>query len=419
MTTKEVKQKNIKVEDPLQRSWAQIIVILIILSSGIFGLFLPIPLLNQNLILLAMTVSIVTVICYFRFPILHKRNTTELLLDMILALSVFMVVFAAREYGFHMMYLFYLLSLPVAIVHRYSRFLLVLIVLSLGIVLFYFFNQEYLPQNSIWIVIFNIIALWGITHFVWFYAQDANKITIEHQLTKSKMIQLKELDERRAEFLHIAAHQLKNPLSIIKLILHNVAKDDKLSDSKKKKVKQALSQSQTAVEFLEDTSKILNLEQKKDVVSKKPIEIEDLIKEIINSLSEIIKKKKIHLTKHIGGVMPTTKTDDFFLKIALTNVIENAVKYSPDGGRVIINVFADKDFVHVVVKDSGIGISKSDQNRIFEKFFRGQNAKKHLPNGTGLGLNIVKEVLNKIGGHISFESKIYRGSSFKLSVPIS
>ena len=110
-------------------------------------------------------------------------------------------------------------------------------------------------------------------------------------------------------------------------------------------------------------------------------------------------------------------SDRMYLKIAISNIIDNAIKYSKPNSRIVINITEETESVNVSVQDFGIGITRADQQRIYEKFFRGESAKELSPKGTGLGLYLVHTILNKINAQISFESNINKGSTFTISIP--
>lgn len=247
-----------------------------------------------------------------------------------------------------------------------------------------------------------------------FQRRQNNKIKkIEDELTN-----LRSFEYKRSKFFHIATHQLKNPLSIIKFILTYLSEDKSIPDLKQKRIKQALFQSQVAIDFLEDISQILNMESRSNVIQNEKMEIEDILKQIILELNEFAKIKKIQIIKHLDGILPEIKTDPIFFKVALSNLIDNAIKYSDENSRIIISAFPTDRSVEISVQDFGIGIAKADQARIFNIFFRGQNTMTKAQHGTGLGLYLVKIIADKLDAKINFESILNKGTTFTLRIPV-
>jgi signal transduction histidine kinase len=107
----------------------------------------------------------------------------------------------------------------------------------------------------------------------------------------------------------------------------------------------------------------------------------------------------------------------FYLEAALSNLLANAVKYTPDGGDIRLELKPDGENVHVVLSDTGIGIPRDEQPRLFEEFFRASNARGSVKDGSGLGLAMVKQVVDRHGGRIWVESQEGRGSAFHILLP--
>lgn len=412
------KKVNLQNQDILQNSWSQVLLLVIIIFTGLSGFLLPINLKNQIIMSAAMLAAIIGSFLYFFLSASHKNKDIELLFDVIFGVAIFTVIFASGKYGMWYMYALFMLAISDAIIYHYRQLFLILTFFSTGLFVYYVYHQTALPTSSGWLVIINIIALWATSHFVWFYAQDANARLVENLSAKNQLKQVKILDEKRSEFLHIASHQLKNPLGIIRFILLSFENDKTLSKDKKQQLHQATFQVETALAFLDDTTRILNMESTAKDIAKENVEIEILVKEIVTELEQLAKEKNLHIIKHIGGIIPPVVSDQMYLKIAISNIIDNAIKYSKQNSRIVINITEEKESVNVSVQDFGIGISRADGLRIYEKFFRGESAKELSPKGTGLGLYLVHTILNKINAQISFESNLNKGSTFMISIPI-
>jgi signal transduction histidine kinase len=139
---------------------------------------------------------------------------------------------------------------------------------------------------------------------------------------------------------------------------------------------------------------------------------------IIDSLENRIKEKAITLTLNAPAEIPKLFMDKQRMTLVLQNIIENAVKYTPDHGKIDITVEVSDNFVRTSIKDNGVGIPQEDQVKLFSKFFRAANVMRMQTEGSGLGLFIVKNIIQKHGGDISFNSKEGLGTEFIFTLPL-
>jgi signal transduction histidine kinase len=181
----------------------------------------------------------------------------------------------------------------------------------------------------------------------------------------------------------------------------------------------------TLVSDLNDNSKI---EAGKLRLDFKAVELVDLIEEVVRSANRQIEDKKQQVGLELSDPLPSVWGDRTRLGQVLTNLVSNANKYTPEGGSLVIgaepspnhwDTEAAGQVVHVWVRDSGIGISAEDQERIFEKFFRSEDPKAREVPGAGLGLNITRSLVEMQGGRIWFESQHRHGTTFHFTVPVA
>jgi signal transduction histidine kinase len=150
------------------------------------------------------------------------------------------------------------------------------------------------------------------------------------------------------------------------------------------------------------------------------IPVLDIVERVTGSLQMHAKEKDISLSVEMPRDMPhAVEADQALLHQAVYNLVENAVKYTPKGGGVTINLLSDADSLTFAVRDSGIGIQPQDMKRLFEKFFRGTHREALAQRGTGLGLAIVKSIAERHGGKVWAESELGVGSTFFLQVPLT
>jgi signal transduction histidine kinase len=160
----------------------------------------------------------------------------------------------------------------------------------------------------------------------------------------------------------------------------------------------------------------------------KPVEVRDLVDEVIRSTRRQLDDKKQTVDVQLSEQLSQVWADRIRVGQVLTNLISNAYKYTPEGGKIVIGaeVVANRwdpkgaeQVVHFWVQDNGIGISPDAQSKVFQKFFRSDDSKAREAPGTGLGLNITKSLVEMMGGRIWFDSEFRKGTTFHFTVPIA
>lgn len=222
----------------------------------------------------------------------------------------------------------------------------------------------------------------------------------------------KELEERKNEFISIASHELKTPITAIKgyeQILKKYLTKDKIAQNYLSKMDHQINILTNVINDLLDVSKI---QEGKLELQKSYFKIDNLIKDVKEEMQLTTDKHKIIVK---GKTKSRILADEYRISQVLTNLISNAIKYSPNGGNIII-IFEEKDnLIIITIKDYGIGIPKKDLSKIFEKFY--QTEKKNKQPGLGLGLYICKILIDMHGGKIWVESQKNKGSKFIFTLP--
>lgn len=238
------------------------------------------------------------------------------------------------------------------------------------------------------------------------------------RLTKSND-KLKALDEAKDEFVSMASHQLRTPLTSIKGYISMVVDGDagEINDVQKKMLGQALFSSQRMVYLISDLLNVSRLRTGKFAIEAKSIYLPDLVESEMGQLIEGAKSKNITLSFEKPSEFPILNLDDMKLRQVVMNFTDNAIYYTPSGGKITVSLKDKKDSVEFTVKDTGIGVPKDEQHKLFAKFYRAENARKARPDGTGLGLFMAQKVIVAQGGAIIFDSKEGKGSTFGFSFP--
>ncbi len=247
----------------------------------------------------------------------------------------------------------------------------------------------------------------SMAHALTIYRFELSKNT-ERLLTEEKM---------KVESIADATHELRTPLAIIKgnVDLANPGKGKKLKPFKNI-LKDIDLETRHLSNIISDLALITSKNKSlKDAISTDRVNIRQLIKEVIERCSSLAHKKNISITaKNIRAVK--VAGDKMYLEKMLTNLIKNSINYGNQNGHTRISTMASKGFVAIHITDDGVGISKGDLPHIFERFYRGD--KSHSSEGTGLGLPIVKWIAETHGGSVSVKSKLNKGTTFSILLPM-
>ncbi|MCA9325640.1 PAS domain-containing protein [Candidatus Saccharibacteria bacterium] len=229
----------------------------------------------------------------------------------------------------------------------------------------------------------------------------------------------REVDRMKSEFISLASHQLRTPLSAIKTYSHMLIDGfmGELSASQQKALDTILSASDRMNELINLLLNVSRIEGGNITLNIKRHDLNKLMSELEKELALQAREKNIQLVFIQPKTLVHVRTDNLIAKEVLTNLITNAIKYTPDGGKVTIRLRARADSAVFSVADSGIGIPKYSQDHIFSKFFRAQNVMRTETTGSGLGLYLVKGLVDNLDGKIWFKSEENVGSTFYLELP--
>jgi PAS domain S-box-containing protein len=229
-----------------------------------------------------------------------------------------------------------------------------------------------------------------------------------------------EIDRMKSEFISLASHQLRTPLSAIKTYTHMLSDGymGKLNSSQKKSLNTIITASDRMNELISTLLNITRMESGSIEVTLKSLRLDKVADEVVNELALMAGSKSITLSTLTKGKGSTVvQTDALIVKEIITNLTSNAIKYTPESGSVTLIVRPQRANVTIDIVDSGWGIPKYLQDQVFSKFFRAQNVVKRETTGTGLGLYLVKGLIDTLGGRIWFSSDEDKGTTFSFSLP--
>ncbi len=252
--------------------------------------------------------------------------------------------------------------------------------------------------------------------------ERTSKMLVRRDLDlKAAYDELKTLDQQKSEFVSIAAHQLRTPLTSVRFALQMLRDTalpvlDATQQDVLRKAEDSINRTFT---MIEDLLLVDRLEYGKVDLTKVPQSLEKFVHEIAYEYKERIADKAllVELPPETGTVLVPFDTRQ--LRDVVSNLIDNATKYTPKSGKVSVTLSYEAGMAHLVVADSGIGVPDTDVPNLFKKFARFENAKKVDANGTGLGLYICQKIVERHGGTLSYTHNWPAGSRFTMSLPVA
>ncbi len=224
-----------------------------------------------------------------------------------------------------------------------------------------------------------------------------------------------------ADFVSLASHQLRTPLSAVKwnseILLSQ--KSGRLNQKQHEYLREIYRSNERAINLVNDLLDVSRIQEGRIHLEFRPTKVEDAIEEIIDNFNTLIRASRVSINfEIINGPLPSIETDREKLQRIVVNLLSNSIKYTRAKGKIRIAVEKNKNHLKISVSDSGIGIPKADQAKVFKKFFRSPNVIKLAPDGTGLGLFIAKSLIEAMGGKISFHSQEGKGTTFYFTLPL-
>jgi len=232
--------------------------------------------------------------------------------------------------------------------------------------------------------------------------------------------QLQRLDKAKDEFVSMASHQLRTPLTSVKGYISMVLEGDagKISDKQEHLLSEAFISSERMVRLISDFLNVSRLQTGKFIIDKRPLNLAKVVEQELDSLSTNASSRGLKFSYKPPANFPILNIDEDKIRQVIMNFSDNAIYYSGESTEIKVNLSVDGDNCKFTVKDTGIGVPHSEQAQLFSKFYRASNARKQRPDGTGVGLFLAKKVINAHGGDVIFESTEGKGSTFGFSLPI-
>ena len=232
----------------------------------------------------------------------------------------------------------------------------------------------------------------------------------------------KEIDKVKTEFVSLASHQLRTPLSTINWYTEMLLAGDagKLNPEQEKYLDEVYRGSQRMVSLVNALLSVSRMDLGTFVLEPEPTDVVLLVQDTVNEQKFHLDQKKLTLTSSFEKNIPLIMADPKLVTMVVQNLLSNAVKYTPNKGkiRISLSVISEKKVLLLKISDTGYGIPRNQQSKIFSKLFRADNVREKDTEGTGLGLYIVKAIVDNSGGKVWFESEENKGTAFFVELPI-
>jgi len=249
-------------------------------------------------------------------------------------------------------------------------------------------------------------------------ARRLQKIEEEaRELARAKE-ELERLDRFKTTFMLTVAHELRAPLNALQSFLWAILKGYIPPEEQQEVLGRAVQRVQELLDLVDDLLKLAAAKSEKGLEKREPVSLADVLEKVAPLFQKEAEAKGLAWAVEVGA-RPVVRADPDQMAQVWSNLISNAVKYTPAGGRVRVALEERDGWAIGTVEDTGIGIPPQDLERIFEEFYRTPQAKEVAPRGTGLGLPLVKQILEAHGGSITVESEVGRGSRFVFRLPVS
>jgi len=252
--------------------------------------------------------------------------------------------------------------------------------------------------------------------------QQLNEVRLLRAQLEAANRELLRLNKDKSDFLQIAAHDLRAPLTIIKGYVEAVLDDmapaaDDLGEAVEY-LGVVLRRTELMRELIDDLLDVAKIESGQVAPEREPLDLGGLVADVGQVLTPLAQQLGLALHWEVDGELPYPLADAAQMRRVLNNLIGNAIKFTPAGGRVWIEVLRREASVVVEVHDTGLGISEEDRAHLFHGFFRSDDVRQRRIAGTGLGLTIVRAIVEQHGGQVYCRSQLGQGSTFGFTLPL-
>lgn len=251
---------------------------------------------------------------------------------------------------------------------------------------------------------------------------ESEKNIIGGALILQDITHINQIAKMKTEFISIVSHQLRTPINEItwNIEMLLIDKDRHLDEKQRENLEEVYNGSKRMLQLVNDLLSVSGLETGQIAMKLWPVQLEESVSAVIADVDSLTRSKKCEIifTKP-EKKLPKISLDPNLMRHVIYNLLDNAITYSAlaNSPKVFVTLKKNKEAVVLSVKDSGIGIAPEEKSRVFEKFFRGKDARKVVPDGSGLGLYTVKMIVELFGGAVGVEAKKNQGATFSVTLP--
>jgi len=246
--------------------------------------------------------------------------------------------------------------------------------------------------------------------------KELGEMIVLHDITREKTI-----ERMKTEFVSLSAHQLRTPLAAIKWTIQMLLDGDigEITPEQREIIEKTQKSNERMIGLINDLLDVTRIEEGRYLYKPILSDLGSVVRFVINSQEDELKRKglKLEFSKprdNLSRVMVDVEK----MRVVVQNLLENAIKYTPSGGKIKVSLKDNKTEIEFKIEDSGVGIPEDQQGRVFAKFFRGANVIRMETEGSGLGIFISKNIVEAHGGKMWFESKEGKGATFYFTIPV-
>lgn len=238
-------------------------------------------------------------------------------------------------------------------------------------------------------------------------------------ITLSDISAVKENEKLRSDMASLMSHELRTPITSIQGFAELLLADENIPEESREFLNIIAQESQRLSKMLTTFLSVSNLQQAdKQEIEKTPVKVDTVVHEVVGEMQDQAKRKRIRLVEQANSHIPPVAADKGLIQRAVSHLIDNAIKYSPERTSVLVSTILEADFLRVIVEDRGYGIPNSEKDKIWQKFYRiSRDGQDKEEESTGLGLSLVKEIVEQHGGSVGVESEPGQGSKFTFTLP--
>jgi heavy metal sensor kinase len=225
--------------------------------------------------------------------------------------------------------------------------------------------------------------------------------------------------KRLSQFTADASHELRTPISLIRTTAEITLRRERSAETYREALRQIVAESERTTRLVEDLLMLARADANLPVIPLEPVELTPLVRDICEQGQVLAEARRLEISAELPDLPVLVNGNDPALRRLLLLLVDNAVKYTPSGGRIVVSVVADPSGATVAVRDTGIGISNSALPHVFERFYRADQSRNRDAGGAGLGLSIAKWIAERHNASLEAESVVGQGSTFRVRFPLS